>query len=61
MPWVLAAGLAFYYLGLLAHSVPGIAYFYEAWVGLHPEESVPLALGSPILLLLLLPALPMPQ
>ena len=46
--------LAFYYLGLLAHSLPGIA-------GPHPEEYVPLALGSLTLLLLLLPALPMLQ
>ena len=32
--------------------------FSGARVGLHPEESVPLALGSLTLLLLLLPALP---
>jgi len=50
--------LASYCLGLLAHSLPGLAASAGARVGLHPEESVPLALGSLTLLLLLLPALP---
>ena len=50
--------LASYCLGLLAHILPGLAASAGARVGLHPEESVPLALGSLTLLLLLLPALP---
>ena len=50
--------LAAYCLGLLALGLPGLAARAGARVSLQPEESVPLALGSLTLLLLLLPALP---